>query len=116
MLTIIVQPPAGIAVPLAIVMLPLPAAAVTFAQVPVLPAVLIVIAPGEVGSVSVKTALVVIGTPFALLIVIVRDVLPFELKLAAPNALLTPWRIHIVWLAVLLAGTESVRNVNGSAT
>jgi hypothetical protein len=116
MLTMIVQPPAGITVPLAIEMLPLPAAAVTLGQVPVLPAVLTVIAPGAEGNVSVKTALVVIGAPFALPIVIVNDVLPPGTKDAAPNALLILGRMRIVLLAELLAGVASVRNVNGSAT
>ena len=112
----IVQPPAGITVPLAIVMLPLPAAAVTLGQVPVLPAVLTVIAPGATGSVSVNTEVVVIGTPFALAMLIVSEVLPAEPKLAAPNTFVTPGRMKIVLLAELLAGVASVRNVNGSAT
>ncbi len=95
----IVQPPAGMEVPLAIVMLPLPAVAVTFGHVPVLPAVLTVIAPGATGKVSVKTALVVIATPFVLPIVIVTEVLPPEAKLAAPNALVTVGGVYTLTFA-----------------
>ena len=76
-------------VPLAIVMLLLPAVAVTFGHVPVLPVVLTVIAPGAAGRASVKMALVVIATPFVLPIVIVTEVLPPGAKKAAPNALVT---------------------------
>ena len=112
----IVQPPAGITVPLAIEILLLPAVAVTFGQVPVFPAVLIVIGPGAAGSASVNTEVVVIEAPLALPIVIVIDVLPPGAKDAAPNALLTVGRMRIVLLALLLAGVASVRNVNGSAT
>ena len=94
----IVQPPAGIEVPLAIEMLPLPAVAVTFAQVPVLPVVLTVIAPGATGNVSVKMAVVVIATAFVLPIVIVNDVLPAEPK-SAPNAFATVGRARTSTLA-----------------
>jgi len=103
-LTMIVHPPAGIEVPLAIVMLPLPAVAVTFAQVPVLPAVLTVIGPGAAGKVSVKTALVVIATPFVLPIVIVTEVLPPGAKLAAPNALATVGGEYTLTFADAAAG------------
>ena len=100
----IVQPPAGIDVPLAIVMLPLPAVAVTFAQVPVFPAGLIVIGPGAAGKVSVKTALVVIATPLVLPIVIVSEVLPPGAKLVAPNALVTVGGVPTLTLAEAAAG------------
>lgn len=71
--TTIVHPPAGIEVPFARVKLPAPAAAVTPVQVPVLPAVWIVI---PVGKVSVRRLVRVMATAFVLPIVIVRLVLP----------------------------------------
>ena len=81
-----------------------------------LPPVLSVIAPGALGNVSVKSEVVVIATPLALLIVIVSGVFPWEPKLAAVKFLVTFGRTKIVLLAELLAGVASVRNVNGSAT
>ncbi len=83
--TITVQPPAGIEVPLAIVKLPAPAVAVTPLQVPVLPAVLIVMPDGKV---SVSVAVVVIGLVFVLVMVTVRLVLPPLTMLLAANDLL----------------------------
>src|SRR6476660_3916720 len=82
-LTITVQPPAGIDVPFAMVKLPAPAVAVTPAQVPVLPAVPIVM---PAGNVSVSALVSVRAPAFALPIVTVRLVLPPLAMLAAPNA------------------------------
>ena len=99
MLTMIVQPPAGIDVPLAIVMLPLPAVAVTFAQVPVLPVVLTVIAPGATGSVSVKTAVVVIATGIRVADRDRQRSVARRAKVAAPNTFETVGRASTSTLA-----------------
>ena len=73
MLTITVQPPEGIDVPLAMVKLVAAAAAVTPAQVPVFPGVLMVIPAGKV---SVNRLESVIAPALVLEMVTVRSVLP----------------------------------------
>src|SRR6478752_5271257 len=71
--TATVQPAAGIEVPLAIVKLPAPAVAVTPVQVPVLPAVPMVMPAGKV---SVSAAVSVSALALVLPIVTVRSALP----------------------------------------
>ena len=84
-LTITVQPGvAGMLLPLAMVKLPAPAVAVTPVQVPVLPAVPMVM---PVGKVSVNRLLSVIAAALLLPMVTVRLVLPPLARLATAKAL-----------------------------
>ncbi len=101
--TITVQPPAGMLVPFATVKLPAPAVAVTPVQVPVLPAVLIVM---PVGSVSVRSAVNVIATRFVFPIVTVRFVFPPDARFNAVKSFVT--------LGAFRAVTVTSSSVSGS--
>ncbi len=104
-LTITVQPPVGMALPLAMVKLVAPAVAVTPVQVPVLPAVLIVI---PAGNVSVKTALNVVVAALLLPNVRVKLVLPPTAKLVAALVLAMVGALNAVTVSGALAAVPVV--------
>src|SRR5688500_17431318 len=97
--TITVQPPEGIEVPLAIVKLPAPAVAVTPVQVPVLPAVPMVMPAGKV---SVKRLVSVIAPGLVLPMVTVRLVLPPLAMAVTPKAFAAVGRAKMVSVALAL--------------
>ena len=103
--TITVQPPAGMLVPFAIVKLPAPAVAVTPVQVPLLPAVLIVMPTGKV---SVNSALNVIAAAFVLPIVTVKLVFPPLARFATAKFFVTVGAATLTTGCVVLLVTGEV--------
>ena len=81
-----VQPPAGILVPLATLTLPAPTVEVTPVQVPLFDAAMVML-PGVVGKVSVSTLLNVMALALVLPTLIVNRVVPLGAMLGAANDL-----------------------------
>ena len=90
--TMTVQPPEGMAVPLPMVKLPAPVVAVTPAQLPAFPGVLMVIPAGKV---SVKALLNVMAPTLALPMVTVRFVLPPKARFGTAKAFNTVGTIGV---------------------